>query len=208
MRAGAGETLHKVGCTCNRISAHNSGMKCTIAFFALSLLVVAGCGAKDETTITTPDGAKVTTTEDGGTSVSVDDGKGGKVDLNTDGKGNIEMSDGKGGSLSVGDSLSEADLGVPFYPGSTENKSGLSAKVDTDKETVATSMRTTKDEPGSVLEFYQKHVRNPKMSNTTGAMKLATISGVLESGSEIAVTANQNGSEDTQIVVAVKTKKK
>lgn len=177
-----------------------------LALFAIAL--TAGCGKKDDVVITGPDGTKITADQNG-TSMTIKDDKGNVATINTDDKGGMSMSDGKGGTVELGTgNVSEADLGVPFYPGSADGTAGMSSKVETDKEKIVTSMRTSKDDPSKVLEFYQPKVMNPTQSSaTSGPTKVASISGTLEHGTEITIGATKDGDNDTQIIVTAKHKK-
>lgn len=177
-----------------------------IALFAIAFS--AGCGKKDDVVIVGPDGTKITADQDG-TSMTIKDEKGNVSTFNADNKGGMSMSDGKGGTIEVGQgNVSEADLGVPFYPGSSEGTAGMTNKIENDKEKIVTSVRTSKDDPSKVHEFYQPKVMNPSQSSATGgSTKVASISGTLEHGTEITIGATKDGDNDTQIVVTTKHKK-
>lgn len=181
------------------------------SFSLVALLAIAlttGCGKKDDVVIVGPDGTKITADQDG-TSMTIKDEKGNVSTFNADNKGGMSMSDGKGGTVELGQgNVSEADLGVPFYPGSADGTAGMSSKVETDKEKIVTSVRTSKDDLSKVLEFYQPKVMNPSQSSaTSGSTKVASISGTLEHGTEITIGATKDGDNDTQIIVTAKHKK-
>ncbi|MBC8065046.1 MAG: hypothetical protein H7Y17_09470 [Chlorobia bacterium] len=159
-------------------------------------------------TITGADGTKVTASSDGST-MTVTDDKGVTSTLNTDKSGNMTVKDGKGGEVEIGGgNVSEGDLGVAFYPGSTEVGMGTSKIEDAEKSFV-TCVRTSKDEPSKVLEFYQSKVMNPSQASTgSGQMKSAQISGKLADGGEIAIAATKDGDKETQIMITVRRDKK
>jgi hypothetical protein len=184
-------------------------MNKTLLLLSLACLAIVGCGKKEEVVITGADGTKVTASEDG-SNVSVTDDKGNTSTVNTDKEGNVSMSDGKGGTMNMGTgSVSEADLGAPFYPGSTEGGLGMSATVDSGDNKVTTCVRTTKDDPTKVLEFYQSKVMNPtQASGNAGPMKTASISGKLDSGADISIACTKDGDKDTNVIVTVTSKKK
>jgi hypothetical protein len=146
-----------------------------------AIMMIVGCGKKEETTVTTPDGTTVKTSNDGK-----------DVNVST-----------PNGDVKVG-GLTEADLGLPFYEGSTEDAMGASAKTEANGQTVAASMRTTKDDPGKVIDFYKAKVKNPVPSvNDMGGTKMGALAGELENGAKVAVTATKAGTEDTKITVSV-----
>ena len=92
----------------------------------LLLLAAMGCKKEDTTTYTAPDGSQTTISKSGET-MSASDGKGNSLEVN--GK-TATVKDDKGNTTTLGQgTVSEADLGVPFYPGS-EEKAGLSAVQD------------------------------------------------------------------------------
>lgn len=155
-----------------------------------------------------PDGSRVTM-DSNGSSMTVHDDRGNISTFNADNKGEMSMTDGKGGTLEFGQGdVSEADLGVPFYPRSSEGAAGMTSKVETDKEKIVTSVRTSKDDPSKILAFYQPKVMNPSQSSaTSGSTKVASISGTLEDGTEITIGATKDGDNDTQIIVTTKHKK-
>ena len=183
-------------------------MRRTFLIAGLAIGLLAGCGKKDDVVIVGPDGTKITADQDG-TSMTIKDEKGNVSTFNADNKGGMTMSDGQGGKLEFGQgNVSEADLGVPFYPGSSEGTAGMTSKVETDKEKVVTSVRTSKDDPSKVLAFYQPKVMNPSQSSaTSGSTKVASISGTLENGTDITIGATKDGDNDTQIIVTAKQKK-
>ena len=152
---------------------------------AVALLAIGGCG-KPDTIVTGANGEKATISQDGK---------------------NMTVTDGKGGSATLGTTVSEADLGVPFYPSSAEKASGSMA-MDQGGEKTVSSARTTKDEPTAVTAFYKDKITDGKPSDmNSGDTKMATIGGKLKDGAEVSVIATKKGSEDTDIVVVVKRKK-
>jgi hypothetical protein len=89
-------------------------------------ILAAGCGSKTDTTV------------DGGTTGS---------------SGSSKMGSDKGGTTDAG-GVTEADLGVGFYPGSTDKPTGM-AKVDGSEGTNFVSTRTTTDAIDKVVAFYK-----------------------------------------------------
>jgi hypothetical protein len=70
----------------------------------------------------------------------------------TDSSGTTKTADKASGDAAGG--VSEADLGVPFYPGSTDKAAAMS-KVDTSEGTNFVSTRTTTDATDKVVAFYK-----------------------------------------------------
>lgn len=160
-------------------------MKYTFLILAAVTLGMAGCGSK-ETTYIGPDGTEVKGSADGK-----------MVTVKTP-EGNTTF-----GAVSV----TEGDLGLPFYPGSTE-KPDTSAKVDTPQGTTVSCTRTTKDEPKAVAEFYKgKFPSLQSSSMDTGDTKIAGVNGKLDDGSQVSMSATKKGSEDTDIAMIVVKKK-
>ena len=90
-----------------------------IAILILAVSIAAGCN--HDATYEGPNGEKATVSQNGGTTTVTDD-KGNTTTVSADGKG-ATYTDNKGTTASVGTSVSEADLGLPFYPGSTDKPS-------------------------------------------------------------------------------------
>jgi hypothetical protein len=120
----------------------------------------------------------------------------------------MSVKDSKGDSTEINTgSVTEDILGLPFYPGSDEAKSGSMISETPDAKSVV-STRTTKDDPDQVAAFYKDKV--PGISNsstTTGDSKMVIMSGKTASGVETSVMASKKGSEDTTIMVQTKTTK-
>ena len=107
-----------------------------IAVGLLIVASVAGCGSggsDDSVTISDGDGTKLTMNQ-----------KGGSLQVERDG---VRATMG-GKSI-----VTEEELGVPFYPGSSERDGG-SMKAETPDEKTCVSARTTSDEVAKVKAFY------------------------------------------------------
>jgi hypothetical protein len=168
-------------------------MKNTIVLAAALAVFVAGCGKKEETTITTPDGTSVTVSQDDKKTTGTD------VSVSTTGG---DMSATVGG-------VTEADLGLPFYTGSTEDSMGASSKSEVNGQNVVVSMRTTKDDPSKVIDFYKEKVKKPIPSvSDAGGMKVGGLAGELENGAKVAIAATkQSADQDTKVVVTITSNK-
>lgn len=163
-------------------------------------LVVAGCSSNDQGSDTT-----VKTNSDGSTNVTVTNPDGSKTNVSTDKSGSMKI-DGPNGSASMGagTSVTEAEIGVPFYPGSTE-KAGASFKMETEKEKAYSSVRTTTDDPTKVADFYKDKVKGATSTTTSsGDTTMAMTSGKLENGAKFAMTAvRKNGETETLITIGI-----
>ncbi len=104
--------------------------------------------------------------------------------------------------------ITEGDLGVPFYPGSSEQGSNQ-MRAETDKEKSFISCRVTNDEPSKVVEFYKDKIKDYSTSeSSTRDKKTGTCQGKLESGAKFNLTAERKeGSEKTEIKIDVTTQK-
>ncbi|MEQ1936532.1 MAG: hypothetical protein ABL962_21995 [Fimbriimonadaceae bacterium] len=176
-------------------------------------LAVIGCGNKG-TTVIGKDGETITTDGQGNSTVTDKDGK--TVDFkNNGGDFSAKSSDGtevnvskdggmtgqnaKGEKFSMGASeVTEADLGVPTYPGSTlvPNRD---VKADVNGKHTVMSVRSTSDGAAKVSAFYKDIVTSPV---TADMGKMATVSGKLADGREIAVMAMEDAGK-TEITITV-----
>lgn len=189
---------------------------------ALSIVAV-GCGSKG-----------VTVTGENGEKVSVDPASGDMTVTDKDGKTMTVESDGKtvtakgrdGTELKIEEGkfsgtnekgekfeggvakVSESELGLPFYPGSTEMEFG-SSKLDGPDGTTLSMNRTSNDMPEKVIEFYKAKFKEPQMFNSSAnGVAQAQVSGKLEDGADAAVIAIREKDKDTtQVMITVQRKK-
>lgn len=165
----------------------------------ITVFVLAGCH-HDDVVVTGANGEKVTSDSTG--HMTIDDGKGNKVDVNagkdgwsskssdgssaTVGKDGMTVTDAKGQTTTVGTTqVSEADLGLPFYPGS-EATTGRDTKIDAKGKISVICYRTTSDDPSKVGEFYKGKIKDV---SSTSSGEMAMISGKLADGRRVAVMA-------------------
>ena len=132
-----------------------------LSLIALITIVViaAGCGSKR--TYVGP-GGKVTVNQKGGAKT---------VEVQTD-KGKATIDTGK-------KTITEAELGVPVYPGATVEVSGNYEGTEAGKTgSMQQTMLTTSDDFDKVLEFYKSKLKNVKnqYSQTAGDTKMAMFS--------------------------------
>lgn len=134
------------------------------------------------------------------------DDKGNEVKVDTE-KGTYEATDENGKTTKVEtQGGSEAELGLPFYPGSAET-TWASSDVSAEARVVM-SMRTTSDNPQKVLEFYKPKLKSPsQVVSSANNTENITLTGKLENGAEVAITATMPKGEKTSITVGVTTKK-
>jgi len=168
----------------------------------IATIAIQGCGSKESVVLKGPDGTEITSSKDG-SSMTFKDQNGKTAQMSTDKEGNMEVTGADGQKMSIGAGLvSEADLGLPFYPGSEDAGKGMSNKVEAQGKKVVTCIRTSKDTPDKVLEFYQPKVMNPTQATAdSGEVKSVTISGKLANGADVSIAASKDGSKDTQIMI-------
>ena len=192
-----------------------------VASTFVSLIALSGC---HDGQITSDDGKSHAEIKIDGNGVSVksDDGKGAKNEVRLDGA-HVDLHDSKGSGLKMdadkegfslkvkGDgtsvennvSINEAELGVPFYPGSEEVKVA-SLRADTDKEKVSISTRSTSDSPESVIAFYTPKITVDSKSTTVadGKSKIE-VKGKLRDGREIGISAHcDSAGAKTELTIA------
>jgi predicted small lipoprotein YifL len=155
-------------------------MSRTLLLLALAFSL-AGCGTKDTTTVTAPDGSKVETSKDGSSMT-------------------VTTPDGGTASVGTGTVVTEADLGVPLYPGS-QPVDGQDMKVETPTEKSMLSTRSTSDDPKKVQEFYQSQVKDLKFTTMEAAGDVTVMGNVERAdGSRIVVTAVRKSGENVTTV--------
>ncbi|MBS1713080.1 MAG: hypothetical protein JST30_01950 [Armatimonadetes bacterium] len=172
--------------------------------FVIAMLALSGCGAGagDNVTVQDAQGNKVTTDRDGG-KVTVEGAKGEKATFESDGKGGGTVTsttpEGRQ-SMTSGTSFPESELGLPFYPGSTEKPEG-SFKSESPTGSSHMSVRSTKDEQAKVAAFYKSKLKDPTSVSTNGNEMLT---GKLPDGSNVQNTATrEEGQSETTIGVLV-----
>ncbi|HWA82963.1 MAG TPA: hypothetical protein VG820_06005 [Fimbriimonadaceae bacterium] len=162
-------------------------------------VVLAGCGPK-AATIATPHGTRTTASKQGAkVETSAPDDAG--ANANHDGDQTADAG-GQGRQTDFGVIVSEADLGLPFYPGSQESRTGSTISNTADGKDVL-SVRTTKDEPQKVGNFYKNKISNASISNMeSNGTKMVIMSGKLK-GSDVTISAAKTGDEDTRVSISI-----
>lgn len=160
------------------------------SYYLLALFAIAGCHhevAVPGGTITTDNTGKVTKMES----------KDGSVEIN----GNKMITkDNKGNTAETNTSISEAELGVPFYPGSKELPGSI--KVMENNKATFMALRSTTDTSKQVLDFYTTKLGAPKQQTTSDAMSIGNWE---PAGKEVVVIATKADTL-TNISVSVKDK--
>lgn len=129
-------------------------------------LLAAGC----KPSFTAPDGSKVTLDKGGVSSVETDKGK---VTVSGNGKDAQVNFQGKDGSTATfGGTVTEADLGVAFYPGSTELPGSM--KTSEKGKTSAMASRQTTDPASKVIDFYTAALGKPESTFSSGDNAIAS----------------------------------
>jgi hypothetical protein len=131
------------------------------------MIALCGCGKEEKTTV----------------AMSLD----GKSTLKLDEQAGIMEVKTKGGVASIGgeETVTEADLKLPFYPASMEKK-GASMKVKGTKGDIFMSVRETSDSVEQVSKFYAEKIKDfhTFAGSVTGT---AYLTGKAEDGVKIAV---------------------
>lgn len=154
----------------------------TLAFVLIlsALGFVAGCSHS----VTTSDGGKVTVDSPNHMTVTDKTGNTATID-HTANSMDVQSKDGtmhmdkngykettkNGETVEGGTSISEADLGVPFYPGSTEIPN-TGFKADTQKGKTAMSTRTTSDDGEKIIAFYTGKLGKPQTNMNTADLSM------------------------------------
>lgn len=171
-------------------------MKCTLTVLTIVLVAVAaGCGKTKES-------ATEKVAERMIESAMEKDGTKAKVNLSETGA-KITTTDaaGKTSQLELGTAqVTEADLGVPFYPGS-KMMDGQSTRMSTPEGTAVTVGLQSSDPPAKVAGFYRERLKAQaegkqftEMSSGDGAV-LALADDKSRAAIQIAVNKAENGSE-------------
>ena len=168
-----------------------------LVLILLTVMAIGGCKSGSET-VAGPGGETVTQT---GNSTTYSDAQGNKVTATDSGQVDVTAN---GSSATMGASVSEDDLGLPFYPGSVQDPKG-SMLMTVGGEKTAVSTSTSEDDPEKVIAFYKDKVQEPVDSNSaSGDTKLGTLHGKLKDGADVNVTADRKGAGDTHVFVSVK----
>lgn len=188
-----------------------------IVFGSLLMLALAGCSKSG------PDGEKVNVNPTTG-DMTVTDKDGRTTEVKNEGDGwSAKSSDGselkyedgkmtgkneKGETFESGAiDVTEAELGLPFYPGSKPVEFG-STKMETAEGKTFSVNRSTSDMPDKVVEFYKAKFTDPQTfnSSTDGAVQ-SQVSGKLADGAEGAVIAMRDkGKSETMVMITLQRK--
>lgn len=109
---------------------------------------------------------------------------------------------GGGQSSTSSTVVSEADLAVPFYPGSTPKDNG-DVKSDGDKEFDATSARETADPAQKVVDFYKDAVTKAgyKVEGNTSTDDSAQLTATKGEDERVTVSYTHSKETNTNTVV-------
>lgn len=123
-----------------------------------------------------------------------------KVEIGKDGM----TVDGKDVSASLGGGtvVSEEEIRMPFYPGSSPKPNG-DVKIEAASEKNYMSVRTTADTPEKVAEFYESKVKGLKFNRFASGDTTNVMASTEADGWKIAVTASKKGATaQTEITLA------
>jgi hypothetical protein len=165
-----------------------------ILLLVVALLLSAACGCSNKKTATMPGGGKVTVEETG------------------KGEGKVTVEGKKGEQMTMetkkNPTVTEAELGVPIYPGAEQGESGswsMSGKEGSGASSVY--QFKTKDPYDKVFAFYKDKVKNPTqtMETTSEGKKTGLIQVASEGDKQlISVTVHEEDGETTIMVTRVK----
>lgn len=166
-------------------------MKLSLLFIPCLAVLAIGC-AKESTVIKSGDGGQVTIESDKDSGTVTMSGKDGET------------------SFSAGNDVTEAELGLPFYPGS-KAKPGSDFRAEADGEKSVLSVRTTSDDPERVAEFYQNKVKGLSLSSYgEGKDKIYMLDGRTMEGMRLSIQLVKNKPGDDWLInvaTSVKAKK-
>lgn len=180
--------------------------KSTLTILCLLGFLIAGCGSPDTTTVSDGKGNTVSVTDDG-SKVTYEGSKGESATMETDSQGGskVTVKTDKGDqTMSAGSSMTEDELGMPFYPGSSE-KEGSSLKTDTPDGSSRLAVRVTADTPAKVVAYYKDKLSEPStMSASSGGNEHEILTGKLANGATVQITAARDkGATETVVNVLV-----
>ena len=160
-----------------------SKMAAILAVLLCIAVAVSGCG-RPQQTYTTPDG-KVTTTKTGPNSGKVEfQGKEGKVTVETN----------------QGQTVTEADLGVPVYPGVTVLSTN---KMDMNGGKMEQYSLSTTDSVDKVAEFYKSNLKNVVNSSSGSSDDGQTATFTVGSNEKPTNIIIHRGKSDDKTLIAI-----
>ena len=168
-------------------------MKRTLAL--LAVVALAACGKASETAAEKMIEAQI---GKDGTQAKVDMSSGGMKITTTDASGKVSQMEM--GSAKV----SEADLGLPFYPG-TQPKEGAMTKISTPEGSAVTVMLHSTDAPDKVAAFYRDKLKGAAQGKnftdmTTGdTQMMMLIDEAAKQHTQVSVMKAEKGT-DIQII--------
>ncbi len=125
----------------------------------------------------------------------------------SDNKGGVTLSVPGGGTFSAGESApSEADLGVPVYPGAATEKGGVTMNAASASMVIATL--TTSDPASQVVDFYKSKMGNGAVVASSGDGTV--LSAGASDSDRIMVTVGEGSGDDSgkTTIVIMHTKKR
>jgi hypothetical protein len=121
-------------------------------------------------------------------------------------KGTFTSKDDKGNEFTAGGQVTEADIGVPFYPGSKEKPNSSFTATENGRKSVL-CVRTTPDDPEKVIAFYKDKLKDATTgTSSVGEMKTSSLTGKLNGG-DFTITAVKQGAADTDISIGYRAAK-
>ncbi len=164
-----------------------------VSLLVIAGLVMTGCGKKEDNFSVSTPGGKVTV----------------KTDGSAQGAMQIETKDGKAIVVTgqSGGTITEAQLGVPVYPGATVKATvSMQGAAGSDKGRTDVCTLLTPDSFDKVATFYKANLKNVKTSFVQGAGEQGIAMFTIGADDTITVNLGPGENKGTAIQVAKKTK--
>lgn len=140
----------------------------------------------------------------GSAHIDLRDEKGNGLKFDADAKDGVKMkAEGEGSSFENNVELTEREVGVPFFPGSTAVPiATMKARSSSDDAFI--SVRTAKASPEAVIEYYRSYVKDPSTNSASDDEEVKIeLKGKLSDGREIGISANRKKSESLTTIGVV-----
>lgn len=173
-----------------------SGLKWLVVFAVFSTAL--GCGSS---TVVSSDGTTVTKNADGTVKVSSPEGD---VTMNAskDGK-DISLTTPDGKAVMGGAGVTEAEVGVKFYPGA-KVKENSAFKFEGETEKSYSIVLTTEDDATKVIDWYKQNVTGLTATTfSAGGKSGGMMTGEPDKESKVAMTVlREDGKTVTEITIS------
>jgi len=172
-----------------------------VAMLLLVLSVAAGCGRKQ--TYRSAEGT-VTVDRKGKTVEATIEGEKGKVTITGDQSKTTVQNEQGTTTVQTGAQVSEADLGIPIYPGAKAQQSITSTSTGAgEAKNISQAHLTTPDSFEKVKAFYQAKLPKVKATADVATPEMSMFQMTWKKGSDAftLIVSRSNGDKQTQIVL-------